>query len=100
MERRLFLRQNIISIFQLKEGAKKCAGLDVRRYDIFDLKKNLPEFELIISEEYTYLNPKNDPRPYIYTLFKKKIQCKREKYLSHQQQSFFLYAASTGEKKS
>ncbi|MEW6089234.1 MAG: class I SAM-dependent methyltransferase [bacterium] len=54
-----------------KTGATGCAGLDVRRYDIRDLEKNLPAFKLIANEEYTFINPKGDPRPYIYALFKK-----------------------------
>ena len=54
-----------------KEGAKKCAGLDVRRYDLNDFEKYLPSFQLISSEEYTYTNPSGDPRPYIYALLKK-----------------------------
>lgn len=54
-----------------KKGATRCAGLDVRRYDIHDLEEKLPSFELIASEEYTYINPKGDPRPYIYSLFKR-----------------------------
>lgn len=53
-----------------KKGATRCAGLDVRRYDVQDLEKNLPAFKLIANEEYTFINPKGDPRPYIYTLFK------------------------------
>jgi len=36
-----------------KKGATKCAGLDVKRYDVQDLEKNFPAFELIASEEYT-----------------------------------------------
>lgn len=55
-----------------KKGATRCAGLDVRRYDIHDLEENLTSFELIANEEYTYITPKGDPRPYIYTLFKRK----------------------------
>ena len=54
-----------------KEGAKKCAGLDVRRYDVADLQKNLNNFQLIKTEKYTYFNPNKDPRPYIYALFRK-----------------------------
>lgn len=54
-----------------KMGATKCAGLDIRRYDTFDLEKYLTAFELVTSEEYTYMNPNNDPRPYIYALFRK-----------------------------
>ncbi|MDP5275491.1 class I SAM-dependent methyltransferase [Chengkuizengella axinellae] len=54
-----------------KSGATKCAGLDVRRYDLQELSKNLPNFECISHEEYTFINPKGDPRPYIYTLYRK-----------------------------
>ncbi|MFS1512917.1 class I SAM-dependent methyltransferase [Chengkuizengella sp. SCS-71B] len=54
-----------------KKGATKCAGLEVRRYDIQDLKENLPFFECIAEQEYTFINSKGDPRPYIYALFRK-----------------------------
>jgi 2-polyprenyl-3-methyl-5-hydroxy-6-metoxy-1,4-benzoquinol methylase len=54
-----------------KSGAQQCAGLDVRRYDLPDFEDNLPQFQLISSEEYTYINPNGDPRPYIYALFKR-----------------------------
>ena len=55
-----------------KNGATRCAGLKVRRYSVQDLEENLTAFELIASEEYSYINPKGDTRPYIYTLFKRK----------------------------
>jgi len=55
-----------------KTGASRCAGLDVRRYDLDDLKIHLTAFELVTSDEYTYINPTGDPRPYLYALFKKK----------------------------
>ena len=51
------------------KGALKCAGLQLRRYDVQTLEKNLPAFELIASEEYTYINPNGEPREYIYSLF-------------------------------
>ncbi|NBI28707.1 class I SAM-dependent methyltransferase [Chengkuizengella marina] len=54
-----------------KKGATKCAGLNVTRYDIQDLQANLLSFKCIAEEEYTFINPKGDPRPYIYALFKK-----------------------------
>ncbi|MCP4179513.1 MAG: methyltransferase type 12, partial [bacterium] len=54
-----------------KTGATKCAGLNVRRYDINDLKRNLPSFELVKSEEFTYINPVGSERPYVYALFKR-----------------------------
>jgi SAM-dependent methyltransferase len=55
-----------------KSGVTKCAGLDVRRYDISDFKRHLSSFQLISSQEYTYINPSGDSRPYIYALFQKK----------------------------
>ena len=54
-----------------KSGAKKCAGLDVKRYDVKDLSYFLPDFSLIASEDYNYLTPKGDNRLYIYALFKR-----------------------------
>lgn len=54
-----------------KKGATRCAGLDVKQYDITDLATKLSFFELIRHEEFTYINPRGDLRPYIYTLFKK-----------------------------
>jgi len=54
-----------------KSGAKKCAGLNVRRYDIHDFEKNLSSFHLISTEEYTYINPNGECRPYIYALLQK-----------------------------
>ncbi|NOX84480.1 MAG: class I SAM-dependent methyltransferase [Chlorobi bacterium] len=55
-----------------KKGATKCAGLNVRRYNVEDLKNNMVAFELIAEEEYIYTNPGGEPRPYIYTLFQKR----------------------------
>lgn len=55
-----------------KNGALKCSGLEVRRYDVALLKKELgADFELVESFNYEFTNPNGDPRPYIYTLFKK-----------------------------
>tara|TARA_R110002050_G_scaffold175846_1_gene308684 strand:- start:2111 stop:2803 length:693 start_codon:yes stop_codon:yes gene_type:complete len=54
------------------DGAKKCSGLDVCRYDTAMLSKKLgKDFELQDSFEYTYTMPSGDLRPYIYTLFQK-----------------------------
>lgn len=58
-----------------KQGAKKCAGLHVRQYDIDDLNTNLASFELIASEAYIYTNPAGDERPYIYALYQKRDEC-------------------------
>jgi ubiquinone/menaquinone biosynthesis C-methylase UbiE len=54
-----------------KSGATRCAGLDVKGYDVQDLSNLLPEFSVIVSEQYNYVNPKGDNRPYIYTLLQK-----------------------------
>jgi len=54
------------------EGAAKCSGLDVFRYSKEMLAVHLGEdFELIEHFDYTYSMPSGDPRPYIYTLFKR-----------------------------
>jgi EEF1A lysine methyltransferase 2 len=54
-----------------KSGATRCAGLDVKRYDVQDLASLLPEFRLIADEAYNYLTPTGANKPYIYTLFKR-----------------------------
>ena len=56
-----------------KSGVTRCAGLDVRRYDIYDFTKNLPAFSLISMEEYLHINRKGESRPYIYALLHKKV---------------------------
>jgi len=54
-------------------GAKKCSGLDVLRYDSNMLQEKLgKEFELIEAFDFDYTMPSGDLRPYIYTLFKKR----------------------------
>ncbi len=53
-------------------GAPKCAGLDLHRYSIDEMTRRIgSEFDLVMHENYTYLNPFGDPRPYIYALYKK-----------------------------
>ena len=62
----------ILAEFSL-EGAKKCSGLDVFRYDAKSLSDKLgANFELIDSFDYIYKMPSGADRPYIYTLFRKK----------------------------
>ena len=54
------------------KGAPKCAGLELHRYSIEEITERMGnEFELIKHEDYTYINPLGDPRPYIYALYKK-----------------------------
>ncbi len=55
-----------------KEGATKCAGLTIHQYSVEELSKRLgTSFRLISSFDHVYVNPKGDPRPYIYVLFKR-----------------------------
>lgn len=62
----------IIAAFNLN-GATKCCGLPVYRYDEKMLTDRMgDDFELIENFDYTYLNPFGDTREYIYTLFRRK----------------------------
>ena len=62
----------ILAAFNLN-GAKKCSGLPVYRYDASMIQERLgEEFELIEAFDYTYNMPSKDTREYIYTLFKRK----------------------------
>lgn len=59
-------------------GASKCAGLTLHRYSVEELSERLgSEFTLITHYDYTYINPRMEPRPYVYTLYK------REKRTQH-----------------
>ncbi len=63
----------IIATFAI-DGAKKCCGLNIHQYNTEMLVSYLGEsFELVESFHYTFTNPNKDPRPYIYTLFKRTI---------------------------
>lgn len=54
------------------QGAPKCAGLEVHRYSIEEMTRRMGSgFELVKHEDYTYVNPAGDPRPYIYALYRK-----------------------------
>lgn len=54
-------------------GAPKCAGLELHRYSADELTNRMgTEFELVMQEDYTFINPFGDPRPYIYALYKRK----------------------------
>lgn len=62
----------IIATFNL-DGALKCSGLPVYRYDEKMIAKKIGEdFELIQNFDYTFHNPSGDTRAYIYTLFRRK----------------------------
>ena len=62
----------IIATFSL-DGATKCSGLDVNRYNEQMISMNIgQDFEFIKSFDYNYTMPSGDTREYIYTLYKKK----------------------------
>jgi EEF1A lysine methyltransferase 2 len=53
-------------------GAPKCAGLNLHRYSIEEMDKRMgPQFQLLSHEDYIFKNPAGDPRPYIYSLYRK-----------------------------
>ncbi|MCF2873085.1 MULTISPECIES: class I SAM-dependent methyltransferase [unclassified Tenacibaculum] len=62
----------IIAVFAL-DGAEKCCGLELQKYNAEMLQERLGEdFELIKKFNYTFTNPYGGERPYIYTLFQRK----------------------------
>lgn len=63
----------IIAVFSL-EGAQKCCGLDLKRYNLEMLQNNLSShFKLIKTFNHTFINPFGGERPYIYTLFQRQL---------------------------
>ena len=53
-------------------GAPKCAGLEVHRYTVAEMAERLGAgFELVQANDYTFVNPAGDPRPYVYALFRR-----------------------------
>ena len=64
----------IIAAFNLN-GAPKCSGLPVSRYDAHMLQEKLgEEFHLMEAFDYTYTMPSGDTREYVYTLFRRNKQ--------------------------
>ena len=62
----------IIAVFAL-DGAEKCCGLDLKRYNSIMLQEKLgSKFELIEEFKHIFVNPNNGKRPYIYAMFKRK----------------------------
>ena len=62
----------IIAAFNL-EGASKCSGLPVIRYNKEILHSKLGnDFELIEAFDHTYIMPSGDTREYVYTVFLRK----------------------------
>lgn len=61
----------IIATFNLN-GAEKCSGLNVKRYDEKGIATFLGEnFQLIDFFDFDYTMPSGNVRPYVYTLFRK-----------------------------
>jgi SAM-dependent methyltransferase len=61
----------VIATFAL-EGVDRCSGLPVRRYNAEMISDFLgEEFELLHASEYLYVTPGGEPRPYVYTLFRR-----------------------------
>ncbi|HLV15069.1 MAG TPA: methyltransferase domain-containing protein [Xanthomarina sp.] len=61
----------LIAVFAL-DGAEKCCGLDLKRYNVEMLQNKLGEsFKLVNSFNYTFINPFGGERPYVYSLFQK-----------------------------
>ena len=61
----------IIATFNL-QGAERCSGLPVERYNAEKLTDFLGDnFKLLETFNYDYTMPSGDNRPYVYTLFKK-----------------------------
>lgn len=55
-------------------GAPKCAGLNLHRYSLEEMTRRMgPHFQLVSHEDYVFTNPAGDPRPYIYSLYRKNI---------------------------
>lgn len=62
----------IIAAFSL-DGAERCSGLPVYRYDAAMLQNKLgKEFQMIEAFNHTYVMPSGDTREYVYTLFQRK----------------------------
>lgn len=69
----------IIGVFNLK-GAEKCSGLSVFRYDHQMLVDRMgDDFELIEHFDYTFVNPRGEERPYVYTSFERRSKLNLKK---------------------
>jgi len=61
----------LIAVFAL-DGAEKCSGLPLQRYDVNMLQQKLGDnFKLIGCFNYAFINPFGGERPYVYTLFQR-----------------------------
>jgi cyclopropane fatty-acyl-phospholipid synthase-like methyltransferase len=56
------------------DGAEKCSGLPVYRYNAEMMSAQLgSDFELIRSFDHIYINPGGAERPYVYAIYKKNL---------------------------
>lgn len=63
----------ILATFNL-QGASKCSGLPVQRYNERMLSNKIGnDFKLLESFNYTYTMPSGETREYVYTLFQKNV---------------------------
>lgn len=69
-----------------KVGAPKCAGLEVHRYSIEEMTQRLgKEFKLIHHEDYVFITPFGEPRPYVYALYQRVAQENSSSVISKRQ---------------
>lgn len=55
------------------EAVDRCAGLDVHRYSLEEMRDRLGvQFSLVANEIYGHTTPSGAPRPYLYALFEKR----------------------------
>ena len=53
-------------------GATQCAGLPIHRYGVEELDRRLGEgFRRIDQFDHTYINPRGEPREYLYALYRR-----------------------------
>jgi len=56
-------------------GSTMCAGLGVHRYSLEELTRRIGNnFELVVHEDYTFISPSGNERPYIYALYRKRMR--------------------------
>lgn len=61
----------ILSVFNL-DGATKCSGLDVKRYNATMLQEKLGKaYQMLESFNHSYTMPNGEDRPYVYALFQR-----------------------------
>ncbi len=62
----------IIAVFAL-DGAEKCCGLELQRYNTDMLQERLGD-DFVLKEDFNhnFINPYGGERPYVYTLFQRK----------------------------